>query len=100
MFRLGEVVSRRRASTDARELRACLVDPQRCPEALESRERGLEGLAGRGALLRAPLTSTECEQRSRSLERVEILSGLSAGDRVVISGSDNFKGADRVLIAD
>lgn len=37
---------------------------------------------------------------ARSLERVEILSGLSAGDRVVISGSDNFKGADRVLIAD
>ena len=37
---------------------------------------------------------------ARSLERVEILSGLQAGDRVVISGSDNFKGADRVLIAD
>jgi len=37
---------------------------------------------------------------ARSLERVEVLSGLSAGDRVVISGSDNFKGADRVLIAD
>ncbi|MGM9483095.1 efflux RND transporter periplasmic adaptor subunit [Roseateles sp. NT4] len=37
---------------------------------------------------------------ARSLERVEVISGLSAGDRVVISGSDNFKGADRVLIAD
>ncbi|CAM3787633.1 efflux RND transporter periplasmic adaptor subunit [Roseateles saccharophilus] len=37
---------------------------------------------------------------ARSLERVEVLSGLSAGDRVVISGSDNFKGAERVLIAD
>lgn len=37
---------------------------------------------------------------ARSLERVEILSGLVAGDRVVISGSDNFKGAERVLIAD
>ncbi len=37
---------------------------------------------------------------ARSLERVEIISGLSVGDRVVISGSDNFKGADRVLIAD
>ncbi|MCY4746921.1 efflux RND transporter periplasmic adaptor subunit [Pelomonas sp. UHG3] len=37
---------------------------------------------------------------ARSLERVEVLSGLKAGDRVVISGADNFKGADRVLIAD
>ncbi|WP_457350454.1 efflux RND transporter periplasmic adaptor subunit [Roseateles sp. P5_D6] len=37
---------------------------------------------------------------ARSLERVEVISGLSAGDRVVISGSDNFKGAERVLIAD
>lgn len=37
---------------------------------------------------------------ARSLDRVEVLSGLKAGDRIVISGTDNFKGADRVLIAD
>jgi HlyD family secretion protein len=37
---------------------------------------------------------------ARSLERVEVISGLVAGDKVVISGSDNFKGAERVLIAD
>lgn len=37
---------------------------------------------------------------ARSLDRVEIVAGLKAGDRVVISGSDNFKGASRVLIAD
>lgn len=37
---------------------------------------------------------------ARSLERVEVLAGLKAGDRVVISGAENFKGADRVLIAD
>ncbi|WP_457320344.1 efflux RND transporter periplasmic adaptor subunit [Roseateles sp. P5_E11] len=37
---------------------------------------------------------------ARSLERVEVISGLQVGDRVVISGSDNFKGAERVLIAD
>jgi HlyD family secretion protein len=37
---------------------------------------------------------------ARSLDRVEVLSGLSAGDRIVISGTDNFRGADRVLIAD
>ncbi|KQW46270.1 MULTISPECIES: efflux RND transporter periplasmic adaptor subunit [unclassified Roseateles] len=37
---------------------------------------------------------------ARSLDRVEVVSGLVAGDRVVISGTDNFKGAERVLIAD
>jgi len=37
---------------------------------------------------------------ARSLDRVEVLSGLVAGDRVVISGADSFKNADRVLIAD
>ncbi len=37
---------------------------------------------------------------ARSLERVEVISGLKAGDRVVISGTDNLKGAERVLIAD
>lgn len=37
---------------------------------------------------------------ARSLERVEVVSGLKAGDRVVVSGAENFKGAERVLIAD
>lgn len=37
---------------------------------------------------------------ARSLERVEVLSGLSVGDRVVVSGAENFRGAERVLIAD
>ena len=36
----------------------------------------------------------------RSLDRVEVLSGLVVGDQVVISGAENFKGAERVLIAD
>ncbi len=36
---------------------------------------------------------------ARSLERVEVIAGLQAGDRIVISGTDHFKGADRVLIA-
>lgn len=36
----------------------------------------------------------------RSLDRVEVISGLALGDRVVISGAENFKGAERVLIAD
>jgi len=37
---------------------------------------------------------------AHSLERVEVLAGLKAGDRVVISGADSFKGAERVLIAE
>jgi HlyD family secretion protein len=36
----------------------------------------------------------------RSLDRVEVLDGLKAGDRIVISGTDAFKGADRVLVAE
>jgi HlyD family secretion protein len=36
----------------------------------------------------------------RSLGAVEILSGLEEGDRVIISSSDSFRGADTVLITD
>lgn len=35
-----------------------------------------------------------------SLDKVEILQGLKAGDRIVISGTDNFNGATRVAISD
>ena len=34
-----------------------------------------------------------------SLSAVEILSGLSAGDRIVVSGTDQFDNADRVRIS-
>ncbi|MHB1271706.1 MAG: efflux RND transporter periplasmic adaptor subunit [Rhodanobacter sp.] len=34
-----------------------------------------------------------------SIDKVEILQGLKQGDRIVISGTDNFKGADRVAIS-
>ncbi len=34
-----------------------------------------------------------------SIDKVEILQGLKAGDRIVISGTDNFKGAARVAIS-
>ena len=37
---------------------------------------------------------------ARSLAAVEIVSGLEAGDRVVISSIDQFRGADTVLITD
>jgi HlyD family secretion protein len=37
---------------------------------------------------------------ARSLSEVEIASGLEAGDRVVISSIDAFRGADKVLISD
>ncbi|HEX7340128.1 MAG TPA: efflux RND transporter periplasmic adaptor subunit [Rhodanobacteraceae bacterium] len=34
-----------------------------------------------------------------SIDQVEILKGLKPGDKVVISGTDNFKGAQRVVIS-
>ena len=34
-----------------------------------------------------------------SIDKVEILQGLKAGDKIVISGTDNFKGAARVAIS-
>ena len=34
-----------------------------------------------------------------SIDKVEILDGLKEGDRIVISGTDSFKGAQRVAIA-
>ncbi|MCU7376519.1 efflux RND transporter periplasmic adaptor subunit [Paucibacter sp. O1-1] len=36
---------------------------------------------------------------ARSLDKIEILAGLKAGDRVVIAGADALQGADRVTIA-
>ena len=35
---------------------------------------------------------------SRSVSQVEILQGLEAGDEVIISEIDRFKGAERVLL--
>ncbi len=37
---------------------------------------------------------------ARSLSNVEVLSGLKPGDRVIISSTDQFNGADNVLITD
>ena len=34
-----------------------------------------------------------------SVAKVEVLGGLAAGERVVISGTDAFKGADRVILS-
>jgi HlyD family secretion protein len=36
---------------------------------------------------------------ARSLDRIEILSGLAVGDRVVVSGADAFQGAPRVALS-
>ena len=38
------------------------------------------------------------ETGATSLNKVEILSGLEAGDRIVISGTDDFEGAARVVL--
>jgi HlyD family secretion protein len=37
---------------------------------------------------------------ARSIDKVEVLSGLQAGDRVVIAGADSFKGQARVALSD
>jgi HlyD family secretion protein len=34
-----------------------------------------------------------------SIDKVEILDGLKPGDRIVISGTDTFKGAAKVAIS-
>jgi HlyD family secretion protein len=36
---------------------------------------------------------------ARSVDRVEVLSGLKAGDRVVVSGAENFHGAPRIALS-
>jgi HlyD family secretion protein len=37
---------------------------------------------------------------ARSIDKVEVLSGLQLGERVVIAGADSFKGEPRVAISD
>jgi len=44
-------------------------------------------------------TKTPIRVGVSSIDKVEILQGLKEGDRIVISGTDNFKGAQRVAIA-
>ena len=41
---------------------------------------------------------TSINTGARSLANVEILSGLEVGDDIIISGTDQFRGAERVLI--
>ncbi len=42
---------------------------------------------------------TPIQTGATSIDKVEILKGLKPGDKIVISGSDNFQGADRVVIS-
>ncbi|TAL84612.1 MAG: efflux RND transporter periplasmic adaptor subunit [Rhodanobacter sp.] len=44
-------------------------------------------------------TKTPIRVGASSIDKVEILQGLKAGDRIVISGTDNFKGAARIAIS-
>lgn len=43
---------------------------------------------------------TPIEVGARSIDKIEILRGLKEGDRIVISGAENFNGAERVAISD
>lgn len=45
-------------------------------------------------------TKTPIRVGASSIDKVEILQGLKAGDRIVISGTDSFNGAQRVAISD
>src|SRR5699024_4806422 len=42
---------------------------------------------------------TPIQVGATSIDKVEILKGLKPGDKVVISGTDNFKGAQRVVVS-
>lgn len=44
-------------------------------------------------------TKTPIRAGESSIDKVEILEGLKEGDNIVISGTDNFKGAQRVVIS-
>jgi len=44
-------------------------------------------------------TKTTIRVGESSIDKVEILDGLKEGDNIVISGTDNFKGAQRVVIS-
>ncbi len=44
-------------------------------------------------------TKTPIRVGESSIDKVEILDGLKEGDSIVISGTDNFKGAQRVVIS-
>jgi HlyD family secretion protein len=44
-------------------------------------------------------TKTPIRVGASSIDKVEILDGVKEGDRIVISGTDSFKGAPRVLIS-
>jgi HlyD family secretion protein len=41
---------------------------------------------------------TAIETGARSLSSVEIISGLNAGDSIIVSGTEQFNGAQTVLI--
>lgn len=44
-------------------------------------------------------TKTPIRVGESSIDKVEILDGLKEGDNIVVSGTDNFKGAQRVVIS-
>jgi hypothetical protein len=69
----GQLVPRRRAASDARELGARLVGPERCTEAFEACKGVLERCPGGAAPFRATLGSPEREQGARVLERIRAL---------------------------
>jgi HlyD family secretion protein len=43
---------------------------------------------------------TNISTGARSLSSVEIVSGLNSGDTIIVSGTDQFDGAEKILITD
>ena len=61
----------------------------------------MEQDGGRSAYLVDGSTAvrTPIQTGAASLDAVEIVSGLKAGDRIVVSGTDQFDNADRIRIS-
>ena len=108
LFRSGEVAARLRfAGTTPKELRQnqrlsvrVLLDHR---ENVLTVQRGSfvdESGGSYAYVVRDGIaTKTPIRVGASSIDKVEILDGLKQGDRIVISGTDNFKNADRVAIS-
>ncbi len=69
----------------------CVVDG--CPPGMALSEADIQPELDR----RRPGTSRHVTQRKED-DKVEIVSGVKEGDRIVISGTDAFNGAQKVVL--
>ena len=83
-------------------LNARILLDSRTDVLMVSRGQFMESGAGRVAYLveDGMAHRRSIETGARSLNRVEILSGLEAGDTIVISSTELFRGADHAMLTD